>query len=321
MLESVDRLTADMCEELDDAGQAIGPAQVASPRFDLFHAASSICSQKVRVVLVQHGIGYTSHMLNIFTGQTYLPSYVRLRMVGCESRGGPLVTGHSGSTAVSTGGCDPAVVPTLVDREAGKVIVDSKAICLYLDAIVPEARRLRPAALHAAIDAELDIVDDLPNYQMLTGRPAGTDLRPEPLRGNNGVDFAMSKVQRCDTYLAECAEDALLVKAYQAKRAKELDAAEKLFSEDAMESAYAKASSALTALNARLEASSRSWLLGLSPTMADLYWALELLRMKNLGAGIMWEQGKLPAVEAFVTAAERLESVRSAVLDWPGSQF
>jgi hypothetical protein len=43
--------------------------------------------------------------------------------------------------------------------------------------------------------------------------------------------------------------------------------------------------------------------------------------MKNLGAAYLWEQNRLPSVQRFVAAAEGLESVRSAVLEWPGSQF
>jgi 2,5-dichlorohydroquinone reductive dechlorinase len=61
--------------------------------------------------------------------------------------------------------------------------------------------------------------------------------------------------------------------------------------------------------------------MGSSVTMADLFWAVELLRMKNLGAGNIWEQNRLSAVEKFVASAERLESLQSAVLTWPGSMF
>ena len=313
-------LIADLSATLGNPGEHIGPAeQTESPRFMLYHAANSICSQKVRVVLAQLGMSYTSHTLNIFAGHTYLPDYVRLRLMGCERSGLPLVAAHTGSTATSTGGCDPAVVPTLVDRQTDEVIVDSKGICLYLDALVPESRRLRPTALAAAIDAELDIVDHLPNYQMLVGRPVGTDSRPAKLQANNGVAFSMSKVKRCEDYLAEFADDRALANAYRAKRSKELNAAQSLFSHEAMRNAYGKADAACTVLNDKLTAGKSTWLTGDAVTLADLFWAVELLRMKNLGAATFWEGGKLPAVAKLVDAAERLESVRSAVLDWPGA--
>ena len=318
---SLDALAADVCKALDSTGVVIGSARDGTPRFSLYHAAGSICSQKVRVVLAQHRIAYTSHLLNIFSGETYLPSYVRLRMIGCERTGLPLVTAHTGSTSTAAGGCDPAVVPTLLDWRTNEVIVDSKQICLYLDATMSDAERLRPGALRESIDAELTVVDNLPNYQMLAGKPVGTDTRPQRLRDNNGVDFSMSKVARCDRYLAEFAADASLVKAYQAKRAKELNAAEQLFSEEAMQVAYAKAQSACAEFDSRLAAQGHFWLMANTPTLADLFWAVELLRMKNLGAAHIWEHERLPAVENFIVAAEDLEAVRSAVIDWPGALY
>jgi 2,5-dichlorohydroquinone reductive dechlorinase len=321
MLATVKTLAEDLGAALG-SGELIGPAQHGEiPRFALYHAANSICSQKVRVVLAQLKLSYSSHTLNIFAGETYLPSYVRLRLIGCERGGFSLVASHTGSTSTSAGGCDPAVVPTLVDRQADEVIVDSKQICLYLDSLVPAAGRLRPIATQMVIDAELDVVDNLPNYQMLVGKPIGTDARPEKLKGNNGVSFSMSKVKRCDQYLVEFASDEALVRAYQAKRSKELMAAERLFSEKAMENAYSQAREACAALNNKLQASQSTWLTGSSVSLADLFWAVELLRMKNLGAAYIWEQNRLPAVQRFVAAAESMESVRSAVLEWPGSQF
>jgi 2,5-dichlorohydroquinone reductive dechlorinase len=242
-------------------------------------------------------------------------------LIGCERIGLPLVSTHTGSTSVSLGGCDPAVVPTLVDRQTGQVIVDSKLICLYLDDLVSESQRLRPTVLAKQIDAELEIVDNLPNYQMLVGRPISNDRRPQQLQKNDGANFSMSKVHRCDKYLAEFANDEGLVRAYRSKRSKELKAAQNLFSNEAIEVAYARAMAACALLDRKLQSRESTWLLGRSVTMADLFWAVELMRMKNLGVGYFWEQNKLPAVEKFILGAERLESVRTALLGWPGSLF
>lgn len=318
---TIQSLTTGLQAALGTPGELIGDDSQAPPRFQLFHAANSICSQKVRVVLAQLKLSYVSHNMNIFSGQTYLPDYVRLRMIGCERSGAPLVTAHSGSTSVSTGGCDPAVVPTLIDRQTNDVIVDSKGICLYIDGLVPDSRRLRPTALEASVDAQLAIVDGLPNYQMLAGHPIGTDRRPERLRETDGVKFAMSKVNRCEQYLKEFAQDKALIDAYQAKRRKELNAAETLFSEEAMQLAYAKTSAACTVLESQLSASTSQWLLGNAVTLADLFWAIELLRIKNLGADHLWEGYKLPAVAKFVAAVQHLPAIQSAVLRWPGAVF
>jgi 2,5-dichlorohydroquinone reductive dechlorinase len=321
MLTTVREITARLTATLGGAGEVPGLGLDGQPRLELFHAANSICSQKVRAVLAQHEMPYLSHTMNIFAGQTYLPDYVRLRLIGCERSGIPLVFEHTGSTSVSTGGCDPAVVPTLIDRQRDEVIVDSKRICLFIDSLVPDSSRLRPLGLEEAIDAEIAIVDGLPNYQMLTGRPVGTDLRPQQLRESNGIKFSMSKVNRCNHYLSEFGQDEALVQAYQAKRMKELDAAERLFSEEAMRVAYAKVVAACSLLESKLKTRNSAWLMGNTVTMADLFWAVELLRIKNLGADHLWEQNKLPAVAKFVAAAQRMPSVQISVLTWPGALF
>jgi 2,5-dichlorohydroquinone reductive dechlorinase len=245
---------------------------------------------------------------------------VRLRLIGCDALGAGLVTEHTGSTSVSKGGCDPAVVPTLIDWDTGQVVVDSKRICFYLDQFVARDATLLPASLQNAIDVELDVVDNLPNYQMLAGKPPGEDHRPESRRASNGVGFAMSKVERCDRYMAEFAGDADLVRGYSAKRAKELNAADHLFTPEAMRRAYDKAEASCAHLEQKLQSGQR-WVLGDTITMADLYWGVELLRMKNMAVEFFWAKGVRPAVAAFVVRAQQLPAIRSAVLEWPGALF
>ena len=300
---------------IDSARVPIGESEAGAPRFALFHAANSICSQKVRAVLAHHELAYVSHPLNLFAGQTYLPDYVRLRMIGCERHGGALVAHHNGSTAASDG-CDGVVVPTLVDFETGEVIVDSKRICLTLDELAPEARRLRPDALGATIDAELTIVDAMPNYQMLMGRMAASDTSGLAKQAT----FSERKVAWCDRYLEECAGEAPLFAAYTAKRAKELSAATGLFSEEAMQAVTAKVEAALGGLEARLARRSPPFVSD-QPTMADLFWEIELLRIENLGHAAMWIDGRLPGVEAYFAALRALPCIRTAILDWPGALY
>ncbi|MBL0421555.1 glutathione S-transferase family protein [Ramlibacter sp. AW1] len=318
---SLESLVADARNALGTPADRIGPRTDAAPRFELFNGPNSICSQKVRAVLAQHQIPYLSHSMDMFAGQTYLPPYVRLRMHGCDSLGGPLMEVHTGSTSVSHGGCDPAVVPTLVDWQTRQVIVDSKRICLYLDAEIEPSRQLRPRHLEDLIDAQLGIVDNLPNYQMLGGKPPGIDTRPASQHGKTGIELARGKVARCERYLAEYPDDPTMVRAYSAKRAKELTAAERLFGVDAMRAAYDKAESACADLEQLLRGRSTEWLLDDRFTMADLYWAIELLRMQNLGAQSFWTNGKRPAVASFAERVRSLPPLRSAILDWPGANF
>ncbi len=320
MDQALDSVVAGARDALGSKGELFGSARERTPRYELFHGANSICSQKVRCVLAHHGLPYVSHHVNLFLGQTYLPGYVRLRMIGCERFGGALVSHHSGSTSASAGGCDGAVVPTLVDWQTNDVVVDSKRICIYLDDQVAEGNKLRPARLAAAIDDELAIVDELPNYQMLMGRTVGGS-EGAATKGNTQESFSQRKVAWCDRYLQEHAGDAALVQAYTAKRAKELSAANELFSPEAMQAAYARAEAALQTFERKLERRDGAWLYGEALTMADLFWGIELLRMRNVGVANFWEGGRLPQVAQFLAATEALPCIRTAILDWPGAMF
>ena len=296
-MATVGEAVAGAAQDLGSEGTAVGAGDPS--RFALFHAPNSICSQKVRVVLAHHGIAYVSQSMSLFTGDSYRPGYVRLRMLGCAALGDRLADVHDGNTATDASGCDGVVVPTLVDAQAGEVLVDSKRICLRLDDLAPEDARLRPAALAAAVDAELAVVDGLPNYQMLMGR-----AREE---GEATVEtmaaFSRRKVEWCDAYLAEHSDEPPLVAAYTAKRAKEQSTAD----------------AAVARLDNALAAEEGPWLVGPAPTMADLFWGLELMRMRNVGAARFWDDR--PRVAQLLAAAEALPAIRSAVIDWPGALY
>ena len=108
------------------------------------------------------------------------------------------------------------------------------------------------------------------------------------------------------------------IAAYTAKRAKELSAAERLFAPEAMATAYARADASIERLNRALT-DDGPWLFGPTPTMADLFWGLELMRMRNVGAAHLWADRS--RVERLLAAAEALPSIRTAVIDWPGALY
>lgn len=319
MTIDLETVVANARAQLSAPTELIGRPTGSKARFELFHAPNSICSQKVRAVLAHHEMAYVSSSMSIIAGETYLPNYVRLRMLACDLEGLPLASLHTGSTAVATGGCDPAVVPTLVDWAAGRVVIDSKRICIYLDDLPDRGSKLRPDDLAPEIDKELDLVDGLPNYQMLVGRTPDSHRYGASPRAGTGVNFAMNKVARCDRYLADFPDDEMLQRGYHAKRAKELSAAEQLFSPEAMLAAYERAEAACDLLDQTLARRDAGWLFGSELSMADLFWAIELLRMKNLGADKFWADGLRPHVADYVRRCEGAGAIRSAVLDWPGA--
>jgi glutathione S-transferase len=83
----------------------------------LYHAAISTCSQKVRLVLAEKGLGYESELLDLQRGDQFAPEYLARNPAG--------------------------VVPTLEDR--GGVYVESTLINEYLDDAYPDVP-LRPLA-------------------------------------------------------------------------------------------------------------------------------------------------------------------------------
>ena len=77
----------------------VGGSGSKQPRFDSFHAPASICSEKVRCVLLYKRAHFTAHEVDLARQENYQPAYVALRNLGREGR--PLVGQHAwtGSTA------------------------------------------------------------------------------------------------------------------------------------------------------------------------------------------------------------------------------
>lgn len=105
----------------------------------LYHGATSVCSQKVRLCLAEIGLDFESHPVDLQKGEQFEPAYRALN--------------------------PEAVVPTLVDR--GLVVRESSLIIEYLDrehnhaAFMPKQRGqavvarlwlLRCVAIHAAVN-------------------------------------------------------------------------------------------------------------------------------------------------------------------------
>ena len=87
---------------------------------ELYHAAGSVCAQKVRFALALKGVAWVDHLMNLDESPQYAPDYLKLN--------------------------PKAVVPTLVHD--GRVVRESTVICEYIDDILPEPG-LRPGDPHA----------------------------------------------------------------------------------------------------------------------------------------------------------------------------
>ncbi len=292
------------------------------PRFELYHFAFSLCSQKVRACLAEKAACYVAHDINLempLLGN-YDPSYVRLRMAA--NPGNALATGYTGRSSVETEGFDPAVVPTIVDHVEGRVIVDSAAICRHIDRVTPAADTLVPHHLESCIAGEIAIVDGTPHVAALYGAHPDGDFRPARLRqGMRGVhDRKIKKLLKA----RDMSEgDAGLIAAFDAKIAKEKAGREFVRSPERMREAIREIVNIVAALDLRLS-DGRSWICGSRFTLADVIWAVSLFRMKWLGMSFVWAGGSMlneirrPAVARYGRRLFDRPAFRSAAIHWPG---
>ena len=290
------------------------------PEFELFHFGFSICSHKVRAVLVELGLGFGS---NQFAGPTkyenYTPQYVRLRLRSAAARAGKFVSDYSGGSSVEAEGFDPLVVPTLVDRSAGQVFADSKLIVLHLARTYRSLVDLLPVDLESEIIAEIDAVDRTPHVALLYGADPEGDTRPAEIQSRM-PGIHQIKFDTIRRFMAETADEPELVAAYKAKLAKE-EAAEKFVVDgQAMADAVALAASLVAGLEDKLAASEGPWLFGDRFTLADLCWGISLIRLDYLGNSRFWDgDSPRPRVKAYFDRLAKRPSLVAAVLKWPGS--
>lgn len=298
--------------------RVVNGAADAKPRFELYHGAPSLCSMKVRTVLAEKQVPYYSHDLNLImrepAPECYLPGYVRLRLQGAPNA--ELAQGYTGQSSVTTEGFDPCVVPTLVDHEAQRVIVDSARICAYIDEQT-DGERLIPEALSDAVGEQIAIVDQAPHVAVLYGAHPDGDVRPPGLSKNiQGVHA--KKIAALKKLKAQVGDDAELAAAYDSKIAKEAGGGEFMCDPQRMRAAHQAMDAHVGKLEQQLASHDGPWTLGDRFTLADIMWTQSLFRMKWLGIGGAWENNDARTnVRTYTERAFTRPSFRAGVLDWP----
>jgi 2,5-dichlorohydroquinone reductive dechlorinase len=321
-LDELDQLVAAANAPLTDS-EKNGTFGEGTPHFELYHFALSLCSQKVRVCLFEKGASFVAHDINLQSPLlgNYDPAYVKLRMTAHP--GNDFATAYTGRSSVVSEGFDPAVVPTLVDWRESRAVVDSVAICRHVDSTVDPGKSLIPEPLGRLVLDELAIVDATPHVAVLYGAHPDIDFRPERLKsGMPGVHD--KKIEKIKTARDIAKGDASLVAAYDAKIAKEEAAKRYVTTPDSMRGAVNEILRIVHDLDRRIDRGS-NWICGDSLTLADLFWATSLFRMKWLGMAFAWEGGhrlnelKNPAVADYSARLFELPSFRAAAINWPGT--
>ncbi|MEM1412779.1 MAG: glutathione S-transferase family protein [Pseudomonadota bacterium] len=299
--------------------------EILSPRFELYHSGMSICSNKVRMTLAQLGASYLSHDVNIKypAQENYNAAYVRLRLASEVAQEANLATGYNGGSAVADSGFDALVVPTLVDVKQETVVADSRLICLYLGEAVradgDSAEDLLPEEEQGNVMTQLDLVDRLPQVALLYGADPDEDRRPAPMRQ------AMADVHKFKLAALEQAwaphkgEDSRLDAAFAAKIERERAAKAFVGTPEHMRAVIAETDQLIGGFAALLANSDGPWCLGETMTLADIFWLVSLFRLEWLGYGRLWqEQADRQHVTDYAHRGYALESMRTAVIQWPG---
>jgi glutathione S-transferase len=296
-----------------------------TPRFELFHAAVSICSNKVRSVLAEKCAPYLSQELvtpsNAGIGGSggvagnYRPGYVRLRIYGGgDARMARLAGGHTLRTSTEAEGFDACVVPTLVDHEAGRVVVDSYEICAYLDRVVPDPRLVPDDPQEAAeVMEQVRIVDKTPHPGLLYAFHPN-DPRPDFLK--KAMDGIYDrKIAMLNRMIDENADDSQLVAAYKAKIARE-EGGKKLQYDHAFLGQIMKEFEGIIAgLDSQLASHGGPWVCGENFTLADCVWGTSLFRIHWGGHAFLWDDR--PRLRDYAFRCYARPSLQEGTLNWP----
>jgi|SRR5882724_3320427 len=289
------------------------------PRFELFHFAFSLCSQKVRGTLAEKAIIYGSNEVNIQPpkNENYSPQYVRLRLLSEAASKIDRVKSFTGQSSVESEGFDPLVVPTLVDHAKGRVIADSKAICLYICHNETSGTDLIPDDIKEQVLAQVAIVDSTPHVALLYGVDPDGDRRPASMQAAM-FGIHKHKIEAVERNMRLAGDDPPLLTAYRQKITKEEAASHFVVDADRMRSAIARTKQIIAKLDDDLQRSGGNGLFGDRFTLADLFWAVSLYRFVSVGYAGLWTTDRhLPHVEAYADRLFHRQSVKRSIIDWP----
>ncbi|MEM8544189.1 MAG: glutathione S-transferase family protein [Cyanobacteria bacterium P01_H01_bin.119] len=300
------------------------PTQIAksedAPRFELYSAGMSICSNKVRMTLAQKGLPYISHDVKITypEQENYSPAYVRLRLASDIAQQADLSSGYSGGSSVQASGFDALVVPTLVDVEKNAIIADSRLICLYLCEHL-DGDDLLPPDIKAQVLAQLDTVDRFPHVALLYGANPDNDQRPLLLQQAMATVHELKVAALNAAWETVQGQDARLDAAYEAKITKEKAGQVFVGTPERMRTVIAETERLIVEFGETLAASDGPWCFGDRFTLADIFWIVSLFRLEFLGYGWLWQDNADCAhIGRYAEAGYALESMKTAVCHWPG---
>lgn len=245
----------------------------------------------------------------------YKPSYVRLRIYGGgESRMNNLSIGHTLRTSTQAEGFDACVVPTLVDHEARRVIVDSYEICAYLNQAVADHSLVpNDATKENEVMEQVRVVDTTPHPGLLYAFHK-EDPRPDFLR-NAMTGIYDRKIDMLNRMIDENDDDPQLVRAYQAKIRREEGGRELQYDNAFHHRIMEEFRALISGLDQQLASHDGPWVCGRAFTLADCCWGISLFRMHWAGRAFLWADA--PVVKDYAFLCYSRPSILESTLRWP----
>jgi glutathione S-transferase len=240
---------------------------------ELFHHGSSVCAAKVRIVLQEKNVDFKPHYVDILTGEQFTPEYMKLN--------------------------PKAVVPTLVHD--GRALVESTAICEYLDEVFPDPPLKPDNALdrHAmrlwtkAIDEDLH-----PACAVITFASCHRHIVRRA--GPEGVEkFLNSTPSQSVTPEWKTQKRRVIELGFEAP---EVAAKFRLYVKylDKMEQALASA----------------PWLAGRTYSLADVGMTPYVNRLAMMSMSGLWDDGVRPRLAEWFARVKERPTFQQAILDW-----
>jgi glutathione S-transferase len=324
--EVFDLLVKNVQAELSnpDQNKLVRGVEGKVPRFELLHNALSICSQKVRTVLAEKNVSYTSRemltpsMAGIGgkkgVADNYGPGYVRLRIFAAgPDRMKRLNEGHTLRTSAQLEGFDACVGPLLIDHKKRRAVVDSVEICAYIDRELHEKKPLLPEDNAEEVMAQVRIVDEIPNPGQLYAFH-DDDPRPEFLKkAMNGI--YEKKCDQLRQMIDENGDDEELVRAYKAKFNREAGGRKVQHDQNFLAGIKREFEEIVKNLNTQLERTDGPWIFGEGFTLADVVWGVNLYRIHWLGHAYLWDN--FPLVEEYAYRTYKRPSIWADAINWP----
>lgn len=242
----------------------------------LYHASSSLCSQKVKLVLAEKSLEWKSHLINLLTFENLQPSYMRLNPKG--------------------------VVPTLLHDD--RVITDSAAIIRYLDEQFPQPQLIPvESVLQEKMNNWIDLQNRFPMREVMYGNYRGIEgavLRRSVQRKAKLLPKLMLANPELKDLYAIKLED---VRQWNCT----IQNASKIANLNA------RLEPMLERLESQL--SQTAWLCGDSYSLADTVWTAVLNRLDELKIGHLWQDITRPALSSYFNQLRARPSFKTAIQD------